>query len=643
MRDSVFYILYRAGFALLTVFPLPFLFRVGQIGGFCAWLLLPGYRKLARRNLSIAFDGEKSASELNRLTREHFQQLGANILSSVKLGAMSLDEIASRVETENLELFHQPLKAGRGVVAILSHLGNWELHAQLFPKFIGYVRNSTVYQGLRNPLIDRHVRNLRARAGVEMFDRKHGFQKAIELLRGGGVIGILSDQHAGDHGLWVPFFGKLASTSPLPALLAKRTHAALLGVAIYTTGLARWKIVVGPMLETKEETVEALTSRANDVIATQVRKAPADWFWVHNRWKTPRPNFLLSRYKRGLYLPPEIRSDQLKRFRILIRASKWLGDSIMSIPAVCAIKNGRPDAHVTVAVPAKLAAVWKLVPEVDEIIGIPEDSLLGTVRLIREQGAFDAAILFPNSLRVALETWLSGVPRRVGYRGHYRSWLLNQIVRKRKDAGRLEHQAEKYLRIARDAGAGLAGADPTIRRRAKPEDGQIKIALCPGAEYGPAKRWLPERFAATAAAISAQRSIQWILVGTAADAAAGDVIATALGEKCVNRIGRTSMEELIEELRSCRLLLTNDTGTMHLAALLGLPTVSIFGSTEPAMTAPLGSGHIILRHHVECSPCFLRECPIDFRCMKAVEVEEAVAAVLAQLGRDGALPRPRQS
>ena len=643
MRDSVFYILYRAGLALLTVFPLPFLFRLGQIGGFCAWLLLPGYRKLARRNLSIAFDGEKSASELNRLTREHFQQLGANILSSVKLGAMSLDEIASRVETENLELFHQPLKAGRGVVAILSHLGNWELHAQLFPKFIGYVRNSTVYQGLRNPLIDRHVRNLRARAGVEMFDRKHGFQKAIELLRGGGVIGILSDQHAGDHGLWVPFFGKLASTSPLPALLAKRTHAALLGVAIYTTGLARWKIVIGPMLETKEETVEALTSRANDVIATQVRKAPADWFWVHNRWKTPRPNFLLSRYKRGLYLPPEIRSDQLKRFRILIRASKWLGDSIMSIPAVCAIKNGRPDAHVTVAVPAKLAAVWKLVPEVDEIIGIPEDSLLGTVRLIREQGAFDAAILFPNSLRVALETWLSGVPRRVGYRGHYRSWLLNQIVRKRKDAGRLEHQAEKYLRIARDAGAGLTGEDPTIRRRAKPEDGQIKIALCPGAEYGPAKRWLPERFAATAAAISAQRPIQWILVGTAADAAAGDVIATALGEKCVNRIGRTSMEELIEELRSCRLLLTNDTGTMHLAALLGLPTVSIFGSTEPAMTAPLGSGHIILRHHVECSPCFLRECPIDFRCMKAVEVEEAVAAVLAQLGRDGALPRPRQS
>jgi ADP-heptose:LPS heptosyltransferase len=115
------------------------------------------------------------------------------------------------------------------------------------------------------------------------------------------------------------------------------------------------------------------------------------------------------------------------------------------------------------------------------------------------------------------------------------------------------------------------------------------------------------------------------------DAAVGEVIATALGDNCVNRIGRTSLEELIAELRACRLLLTNDTGTMHLAALLDIPTVSIFGSTEPRMTAPLGAGHTILRHHVECSPCFLRECPIDFRCMKSVTVAEVTEAVLSQL------------
>jgi ADP-heptose:LPS heptosyltransferase len=121
------------------------------------------------------------------------------------------------------------------------------------------------------------------------------------------------------------------------------------------------------------------------------------------------------------------------------------------------------------------------------------------------------------------------------------------------------------------------------------------------------------------------------LFGTARDATAGEQIAAALGDHCLNRIGQTTLDQLIDELRQCRLLLTNDTGTMHLAALLGVPVVAIFGSTEPRLTGPLGDSHIILRHHVECSPCFLRECPIDFRCMKAVSTQEVADAVLSIL------------
>ena len=632
MRDFFFYILYRAGSALFAALPLPVLFRLGQFAGFCAWLVLPHYRHLALHNLAIAFGHEQSERELRCLVRRHFQRLGANLLCSIKVAVMPLALLEKRVKIENLDAIHQHLRAGRPVVAILSHLGNWEVFSQIWPRFFGYVRNSTVYQKLGNPLIDEHVRKLRARTGVEMFDRKDGFHKPIELLRAGGIIGILSDQHAGDHGLWVPFFGKIASTTPLPALLAKRTNAALIAIGLYTEGVARWRITVEPALDTRAGSIEALTAKSNETIAAQIRRAPEDWFWVHDRWKTPRPNFLLSRYKRGVYVPPNSPAARLKPFRILIRSSNWLGDSVMGVPAVRAIKQGRPDAHVTVAVPEKIAAIWKLIPEVDEIISLPAGSLFGTVRALRQALPFDVAILFPNSLRAALEAWLSGIPRRVGYRGHHRSWLLHQIVRQRTHIGRIEHQAEKYLRIARDAGAETGAPQLPAAPLLRPGAGD-KIALCPGAEYGPAKRWLPERFAAVAAAVSADRPVQWVLFGTATDAAVGDVIATALGERCVNRIGRTSLAQLIEELRACRLLLTNDTGTMHLAALLGLPTVSVFGSTEPRLTAPLGAGHIILRHHVECSPCFLRECPIDFRCMKAVTVEEVTAAVRSILQR----------
>jgi ADP-heptose:LPS heptosyltransferase len=126
--------------------------------------------------------------------------------------------------------------------------------------------------------------------------------------------------------------------------------------------------------------------------------------------------------------------------------------------------------------------------------------------------------------------------------------------------------------------------------------------------------------------------VQWILFGTAGDGTIGDKIAEVLDNKCVNRVGQTTLEQLINELRDCDLLLTNDTGTMHLADLLRVPTVSIFGSTEPQRTGPLSQGHRIFRHHVECSPCFLRECPLDFRCMTAVTSAEVIAGIEQMIG-----------
>jgi heptosyltransferase-2 len=639
MLDFIVYLLYRSGSAIASALPLPVLFVFGEFLGFCAWIVSGKYRRLAQRNVAIAFGNEKSPRELRRLVRRHFQRLGANLLCSVKLTGMPLEKMATRIEAENLDFIHRELRAGRPVVLILSHLANWELFAHILPKYIGYVRNSTIYQRLGNRFIDEHVRRVRGRAGVEMFDRKEGFDKAIKLLRDGGAIGILSDQHAGDHGLWAPFFGRLASTSPLPALLAKRTRAALVGVAIYTDGRARWRVVISPALQDNQESVGSLSAKTNQVIEQQIRRAPEDWFWVHNRWKTPRPNFLLAKYKRGVYLPPHFSAQNLKPFRILIRSSNWLGDAVMSVPAVRAIKNGRPDTHITVAAPAKIASMWNLVSEVDAIIPLSGNSLVAAARSLRRQSSFDAAILFPNSLRVALESWLSGIPRRVGYRGHSRSWLLNQIIPEPRRPGPLEHQSGRYLHIARDCGAETSNiehrtpniATASIHQRSPIDDSPIRIGLSPGAEYGPAKRWLPERFAEAAAAVTARSPVQWILFGKKNDAPIGEQITSALGDSCVNRIGQTTLEQLIDELRQCRLLLTNDTGTMHLAALLGIPTVAIFGSTEPRLTGPLGDRHIVLRHHVECSPCFLRNCPIDFRCMKAVSVQEVADAVMSIL------------
>ncbi len=305
--------------------------------------------------------------------------------------------------------------------------------------------------------MDAEVRESRARLGVELYERKEGFQNAIQMLRNGGAVGVLVDQHAGDAGVWCPFFGRLASTSPLAATLASRTGAALLPMAVFSDGPGRWRMIVEPPIEPVSRDAGEVTSQINQVLEKQIRRQPADWFWVHNRWKTPKPKFLLATYKRGVVE----NSRHGAPFQILIRASNWLGDAVMSMPAVRAIKKGRPDARVTILTPAKLADYWRSLDAVDEVICIePGESIFAVARKIRDR--FDVAIVFPNSLRTALEPFLAGIPRRVGYPGHRRSALLNQIPREKKKHKSKEplvrNQVHHYLALAEFVGADIQSA-----------------------------------------------------------------------------------------------------------------------------------------------------------------------------------------
>ncbi|MEO6788635.1 MAG: lipopolysaccharide heptosyltransferase II [Chthoniobacteraceae bacterium] len=330
--------------------------------------------------------------------------------------------------------------------------------------------------------------------------------------------------------------------------------------------------------------------------------------------------------------------------RAVIRSSNWLGDAVMSVPAVRALKRSNPGLHLAVLTPEKLADVWRLVSEVDEVIAFPTAGrgVFRVARLIRGCG-FDTAIVFPNSLRTGIEAWLARIPRRVGYPGHARRALLTEVFREEKDAtGPGRHQVFHYLRLAEFLGARVEpdasfGFPDAAAKKMRESGRPARIAVCAGAEYGPAKRWLPERYAEVVQAVGESAECLWQLVGTAKDRAVAAEIATVAGNppNVENLCGGTTLAELISLLRASDVLLTNDTGTMHLAALLGVRTVAIFGSTEPALTGPLGSGHTVVRKRAECSPCFLRECPIDFRCMREVESATVTAAVRSALGISG--------
>ncbi|MBU3664827.1 MAG: lipopolysaccharide heptosyltransferase II [Chthoniobacterales bacterium] len=626
--DYAAYLLVLGLLAVLGRLPLELVFRAGALLGLGAWALLPGYRRLARRNMHIAFGHTMTEREIGAAVRRHFMTLGANLLSVPRLARMPVHDVDRRVELIGLPGLRAALDRGKGVVMAINHIGNWELYAQLI-SHVSDVPVGAVFQSQRNKYLNRLIDRDRRRLGLQTFDRRKGYLGAADLVESGGILAILVDQHAGDAALWTPLFGRMASTSTLAAIIAQKTGAPLVSVAIHTTGTARWRCVIEPPVEPAGKTVEELTAGLNRTLERQISGSPPDWFWVHNRWKIPGP-FLLGRARRGFYLPPDESMKDIQPFRLLVRSSNWLGDAVMNIPAVEACKKSRPDLHLTILTPAKLAPLWRRVAGVDDVIEIRgKESPLALRKRVRRE--FDAAILFPNSLRSALEAKALGARRIVGYPGHWRRWLLGGVPKFTADSQ--GHHAERYLRLVEHFGAPKRDEPATFAPRpARARPTVPRIGICPGAEYGPAKRWPAEKFAAAMRLFHGSVPAEFVIFGVAGDAEPAQTIAGNVPFPVRNLVGRTSLDQLMDELAACDALLTNDTGTMHLAAFLGVPTVAVFGSTEPELTSPLGDFHRILRHKVECSPCFLRVCPIDFRCMTRLAPGEAAKSLHEVIG-----------
>jgi heptosyltransferase-2 len=351
---------------------------------------------------------------------------------------------------------------------------------------------------------------------------------------------------------------------------------------------------------------------------------------------------------------------------LLVRGVNWLGDAVMTTPALLRLRERFPEARIALLTPEKLADLWRDHPAVNDVI-FPNagDGAFATAKVLRE-GKFDLALVLPNSPRSALEVFFAGIPKRIGYARPWRNFLLTQAVAPRPEGMEMHkrsiseinaaiaghesrinypssaHQIHEYLRLVAALGANSAPLPPQLFvtpgeiEAARTKFGLEKISgpilgLNPGAEYGPAKRWPAERFIAAAREIHRQTNCVWLLFGGKNDTTAAAQIQSALGPLAINLSGQTTLRELMCLLKLCRVLLTNDTGPMHVAAALGTPVVAPFGSTSPELTGPGLPGdrrHRLLQSGAPCSPCFLRECPIDFRCMNGIGVDTVVEAVM---------------
>ncbi len=341
--------------------------------------------------------------------------------------------------------------------------------------------------------------------------------------------------------------------------------------------------------------------------------------------------------------PPE------KVARILVRMPNWIGDAAMATPALMAIRRAFPASRLTVVANPLVAELFTFHPGCDQVIVFDKlgrhCGLSGFLRFCRElrRARYDLAILLQNAFEAAAMAVLAGIPRRAGYRTEGRALLLNRGI-PAVDKKHGLHHVDYYLQMLRqldlpaeDRRLQLALTDMEESRAAELLGPGAWVAINPGASYGSAKRWIPERFATVADGLAVEYQVGVVLTGGPGEAEIGVDIARAMHTPVLNLIGRTSVRELMAVLARCRLVVTNDSGPMHIAAALGVPIVAVFGPTDHTTTSPFGEACRIVRSPVECAPCMQRECPIDHRCMTRVTAEEVLAAAreLLQEGRCG--------
>jgi heptosyltransferase-2 len=340
--------------------------------------------------------------------------------------------------------------------------------------------------------------------------------------------------------------------------------------------------------------------------------------------------------------------------RILLRATNWVGDAVMSLPALRAVREACPEAEITILARPWVADLYSRERFADHILTYPAGrglrDLSGKRRMTSQlrAGRFDLAILFPNAFEAAAVVWMARIPVRIGYRRDGRGWLLTDPIEAPERGSIPRHESYYYLELLRRAGMVDELPESVTIRLDGLEEARAKgagrlegmgmeapfIGVSPGAAFGGAKRWFPDRFAESACAVQAEIGGSVVVFGSAGEqllcrSVHDRVVANGVAVR--NLAGATSLSEFIEMASACRVFLTNDSGSMHIASAAGVPTVAVFGATDPVSTGPTGDLARVVREPVECSPCLLRECPIDHRCMSRVSAERVAQEALSLL------------
>lgn len=580
-------------------------------------------RRLVLSNLQHAFP-DKPAAWHRMIGRESCRRLVETGLLSLALPF--IPERRLRVmfrPSSSLDLAlagHRTAHASPGLpepaplLFAVAHLCCWESWTTLpWATSTSFVEYGAIFRPLDNPAVDAWVKRTRERFGMRLLSRKEGFQEAMKLLRRRGGLGLLFDQNAGLQGALSTLFGRVCSTSELAGLLAVKFDARVLASYPRRLGFWRVELCVDPVVH--DGSAAGVTLALNRWLESYLGgsdNACSSWLWAHDRWRNqdiPSRRLRLDA-KRNL-LAADLRTRGLaelpRKTRLWIRLPNWLGDVVMTLPLLRAIRASRPDAEITLLAKAQFLPLLDQFGVADRIVPLPAPGLRRFLRFWRLRREYpDCLIVFPTSWRGDVEAWLTRCRQRFGLvRGRRRRPLLTHLWRVPADFDESQtHQVKLWEAFLRNFGLDAAPDFAPFRPASTGRRPQTPvIGLICGSENNPEKRWPVAHWQTLIRQMTAARpAAHFRLFGTANDRSITADVAREFGPLVEDLAGSTGLAEFAAGLAACDLLVTNDTGSMHLANALGVPVLALFGPTNPRRTGPVFQAPMRLLQPPDCAP-----------------------------------------
>lgn len=591
--------------------------RFGRGVGAVAWRVLPERRRIVERNLRIVVDSKLQGEELRQMSLENFKRTISSFLCSAKTATLTDDELKSCVEIVGRDAFVSAVRQGRGMVCAVAHMGNWEALARIRIFYPEIERYGSMYRQFDNPLLEEYVYKRRTERGTQMFSKEGGIRSPMKFLKEAANLGVLSDQFTWE-GVYVPFYGKVTGTTPLPALLRRRAGADMVAVAVRSNGVGQWISDMGNQIDFSQSdgTLLGDTLIVNQALEELINKSVLDEFWMHHRWKSvakfpevdDKCKHLLSQL-------------ELKPHRVVLSMPKELDKALCVAPFVRALRAYRPDMQVSVVCASEQRGVWQSMPEVSYVL--PNNPQELALALEEEKfyadGPLDRVIFFDNDEAIVKCFVPHGPMIFNGFSSHpgVKKYRFKGHVAELKD-GAPGHWIQSVQRLAKAISIDMLKPEFYPAKK----DGvssDSPVLLSPFSEFGRANEWGDEQWKEVLSALPAKV----ILVATESNRERAKELATQWGVEAF--VG--DYAQLIPVIDHAKALVAVDGYLPALCSFRGVPSVCVYSTRLPDMYRPLGQFNRSLYKHQCCSPCYLKECDRDEPCNRQISATEILSAL----------------